>query len=462
MLLVLLTFTIGCIEKMALPDEINVDVDFSAGDTTYLAISPVWDESFGLQKPVELSIAQDGRIFIADSAAHSIVVLAQSGNTVEGFDGLSGLTTPEGTDLSPVDVDVDKKMNVFFTDGSQRIYRWNLIWNDFGVGSVAVSGIFYSSDQNVTLQVTNDSNDWIEVINSEEWEPLSFSWETTGTSTVDSLLAPHIFYDGAVDIHSYTDYYYLSDSSKFTGLSAAEGESDFLYALDGYHHRMIRIDFERTHLLKLATGDSVWVHRGVFGHTAVGSGSGAGTIDEPTGMDVDADGNIYYAQTGESFAVHKVQPISAGAWTIYPSVFQPGANEIMDLWDTTLTVNEESVDTFLTRFNTPYDVAADQNQYVYIANTGDREVQVYDASGQFFRKAGIEQVTVDTAMWIVSGSDSTLVDTFFVKETPGFLENPRAITVDNRGMIYVCDPSQSSIFRYQLSNQLDEDLQPLD
>jgi DNA-binding beta-propeller fold protein YncE len=225
---------------------------------------------------------------------------------------------------------------------------------------------------------------------------------------------------------------------------------------------MIRIDFERTHLIKLTTGESVWVHRGVFGHTAIGSGSGAGTIDDPTGMDVDSDGNIYFSQHGESFPIHKIRPVSANAWTIYPSVFQPGTNEIMDLWDTTLVINEASVDTFLTRFDTPYDVAVDQNQFVYVANTGSQEIQVYNTSGMFFLKAGVESMTIDTSYWVVSGNDSSLVDTFYVKESHGDLISPRAITVDNRGMIYVCDPAQSSIFRYQLSNQLDEDLQPLD
>ncbi len=62
----------GCIEKMALPNDINKAVDFTAGDTTYLAISPAWDASYGFVTPTELSIALDGRIFIADSAGHSI------------------------------------------------------------------------------------------------------------------------------------------------------------------------------------------------------------------------------------------------------------------------------------------------------------------------------------------------------------------------------------------------------
>ena len=60
----------GCIEKMELPSDVVTDgVEFSAGDTTYLLLSPVWDESYGFQTPIEISIAQDGHIFVADSAA---------------------------------------------------------------------------------------------------------------------------------------------------------------------------------------------------------------------------------------------------------------------------------------------------------------------------------------------------------------------------------------------------------
>jgi hypothetical protein len=80
----------------------------------------------------------------------------------------------------------------------------------------------------------------------------------------------------------------------------------------------------------------------------------------------------------------------------------------------------------------------------------------------FFLKAGVESMIIDTSYWVVSGNDSSLVDTFYVKESHEDLINPKAITVDNRGMIYVCDPAQGSIFRYQLSNQLDEDLEPID
>ena len=53
------------------------------------------------------------------------------------------------------------------------------------------------------------------------------------------------------------------------------------------------------------------------------------------------------------------------------------------------------------------------------------------------------------------------IDTFIVKELKGFITSPRAITVDKRGVIYICDTPSSRILRYRLSNQLDEDLQPI-
>ena len=48
-----------------------------------------------------------------------------------------------------------------------------------------------------------------------------------------------------------------------------------------------------------------------------------------------------------------------------------------------------------------------------------------------------------------------------MKELKGFITSPQAITVDKRGVIYICDTPSSRILRYRLSNQLDEDLQPI-
>jgi DNA-binding beta-propeller fold protein YncE len=163
------------------------------------------------------------------------------------------------------------------------------------------------------------------------------------------------------------------------------------------------------------------------------------------GIDVDYSGSIYYAQTGDFFSVHKIRPVTSGTYTTYPAVFQQGTNDIMDLF----------------RFSKPADVAVDNNQFVYVANTEEQEIQVFDSDGQFFLKAGVETFIIDTTMQVLQGSDTVVVDTFITVEEKGFLVEPVAVTVDDRGIVYICDTVTGRILRYRLSNQLDEDLQPI-
>lgn len=113
----LIILAAGCVDKMPLPAEINVPVEFSAGDTTYLRMNPIWDETYGLVAPVEVSVAPDGHIFVADSGANTIIVLKQDGSVLESFGGLKDLEDSAGQPLRPIDVDIDEKMNVFF-------HRW--------------------------------------------------------------------------------------------------------------------------------------------------------------------------------------------------------------------------------------------------------------------------------------------------------------------------------------------------
>ena len=79
-------FLCSCLDRFEIPENIQ-DSDsemFGAGDTTYLLIKPTWNSNQGIVKPVEISIAQDGRIFVADESQFSILVFDQSGNQPEG------------------------------------------------------------------------------------------------------------------------------------------------------------------------------------------------------------------------------------------------------------------------------------------------------------------------------------------------------------------------------------------
>jgi hypothetical protein len=425
----------ACVEKMQLPDSLDNDGEFSAGDTTFLLIHPIWDEKMGLQHPVEISVASNGYVFVADSGTKSIIAFNQSGEVLEGFEDLQNLN------ITPIDLDIDQKMNVFFTDGSQKIYIWNYYINTTGIDEMAVSGSFFNEAAgSVTIDAFNE--EWSQYLNDADWVLEYVNWGAP-QAVIDSLLAPHVFYDGALSIHSFNDIYYNSEESNFSGLSATQDKSNYIFALDHPHDRIIRIDLQRTHLIRLSNGEEIWTHRGVFAHTVTDQGTGAGTVDDPTGIDVDYNGNIYYSQTGEYFTVHKIRKVSGS--NNYPSVFDNGMNEIMDLY----------------RFSSPADVAVDNNQFVYVANTEAQEVQVFDSNGKFFLKAGVETFIVDTTMQVIHGLDTVVVDTFITIEEKGFLVEPSAITVDDRGIVYICDTITGRILRYRLSNQLDEDLQPI-
>jgi len=435
---------LGCIEKMTLPTAINSNTEFAAGDTTYLIVNPVWDETYGFVAPIEISIAPDGHIFIADSAANCIFVLDQSGNVLSGYDDLKDLDIIDDTVISPIDVDVDQKMNVYFIDGSNRIYRWNNYWNNVGVESFAAGAVFSNTETGDTTRLDYQDPQWFEVLNHPEWIMTSIEWSNEQTM-IDSILGPHVFFEGSWARNTFADLYYESENNSFSGIAATLDSDNYIYAQDYHHNRIIKILLERSQYIQLSNGELVWVHSGTFGQTVIAEGTGAGTVNLPLGIDVDYAGNLYYSQGGEFFAVHKVRPVVTGPYTVYQSVFQVGINEIMDLF----------------RFGSPADVAVDLNQNIYVANTEGQEIQVFNSNGQLFKKAGVEEVTVDTTMWVTHENVDIEVDTFIVKEMKGFLTSPQAVTVDKRGVIYICDTPTSRILRYRLSNKLDEDLQPL-
>jgi len=84
------------------------------------------------------------------------------------------------------------------------------------------------------------------------------------------------------------------------------------------------------------------------------------------------------------------------------------------------------------------DVALDENKNIYVVDNLNSDVTVFNSQGDYFKKAGY-------------GPDSLKI-----------MLEPCAVAVDKRGVLYVCDRGNSSIYRYQLSNSLDEDIKPED
>ena len=161
---------------------------------------------------------------------------------------------------------------------------------------------------------------------------------------------------------------------------------------------------------------------GVFGATIKGYGTGAGTVNEPLSIDVDYQGNLYYTQVGNYFPVHMIYPNLSGDFAVYTSGFQPETDDIMDpSW-----------------FTNAVDIALDDNKNIYVVDDVNSDVTVFNSYGDYFKKAGY-------------GQDSLKI-----------MSEPCAVAVDQRGVLYVCDRENSAIYRYQLSNNLDEDITPED
>ncbi len=422
----------SCMQQFSIPDTIEDKTSqtiFGAGDTTYLQLNPVWGYEYGISDPTEISIAQDGQIFIADSASNSIIVLDQNGNSSENVSGLNNLKDYSGESISPIDVDIDQKMNVFFIDGSQRIFIWNLYWNQTGIRKISVSASFKHIESGIEQVETLGTDDWLYLVNHSEWEIVDTVFSDS-PQLIDSLLAPHIFYDGADLINRYLDLFYNPQFSQFTGISSPSGEENLVYVSDNYgginnQFRVLEIKFQRSLVLELGDGQRVWAFNGVFGSTVKGYGTGAGTVHSPSSIEVDYEGNLYYTQSGDFFPVHKLIPNLSGDFAIYLSGFQPGVNDIMNA----------------SLFGNAVDIAVDQNRFVYVVDAVDSDIIVFDSYGNYFKEAGYLT------------QDSTDVP---------IMNKVSAVAVDDRGVVYVCDRGNGSIYRFVLSSSLDDDIIPKD
>ena len=94
------------------------------------------------------------------------------------------------------------------------------------------------------------------------------------------------------------------------------------------------------------------------------NGSGDGQFTLPTGIAIDAGGNVYVT---ESTTNHRIQKFdSSGTFITKWGSFGPGDGQ----------------------FSIPHDVAVDASGNVYVADTGNARIQKFDSNGAFLTKFG--------------------------------------------------------------------------
>ena len=478
----LLLIVTACLEQMPLPSlEESVRPDFNP-DTTYLPLSPSWGSAEGLITPVEVVVSHDRQVFVADVGTGDILVFNQAGARLDEID--STFATLEfdhlGTDFKPRDMDVDGRLNLLVIDGSDKIYRWNQYWNIHGIDSVVSEFLVKDTATGEQLWLdppSMESPEYLDFLEDLQYYQLSEDWEIDlvnsryekNAALADSLLRPHVFFDMDYWVNQIGDIYYRPDNTVFAAISGARLNDYIFYAADSMQNRILQAGLVRNGAIKLGDGEAYFTHLALFVRNVKEIGTGAGTVNRPTGMDVDNFGNLYYSQYGKQMYVHSVQP---SIQLSFPSRFELFIDDIMTPG----------------QYLQPTDVAVDARQMIYVANTNLQEILVFNGDGTFFKKAGIEKVTVDTTMWVqfqgqgtlldtslwvyfdsdsslvdtsifIPGVlDSALVDTFYYQEVKSQLLEPVSVAADERGVIYVCDPAQGSVLRFILSTSFDEEL----
>lgn len=461
----------ACLEKMPLDFIEETDLPEFNPDTTYLPLSPPFTD--GLLTPVEVVVSHARQVFVADAAARDILVFDQAGIRLDeagsvyetlDFDHL-------GAGFTPTDMDMDGRLNLLIINGSNKIYRWNQFWNIHGIDSVASEILVKNNTTGERVWVAPFQLETADIMQSPDWfVDLDSSRYETNIAIADSLLKPHVFFDMAMLINQQKDVYYHPDHTVFSAISGARLDDYYFYAADSMQNRILRATLVRNGAIKLGNGETYFTHFAMFVDNVNEIGTGAGTVNQPTGLDADIFGNLYYSQHGKQMYVHSVL---SSQDSNFPSRFELFVHDIMNPG----------------QYLRPTDVTVDARQMIYVANTDLQEILVFNGDGSFFKKAGIEKVTIDTTMWVpfeeegtyldtsiwvhpdtdstalvdttifIPGiMDSALVDTFYHQELKGQLLEPVSVAADERGVIYVCDPEQGGVFRFILSTSFDDEM----
>ena len=183
------------------------------------------------------------------------------------------------------------------------------------------------------------------------------------------------------------------------------------------------------------------------------SGTGDGQFASPAGLDLDADGNVYVADSGN----HRIQKFSSG-----------GA--FLAKWGTQGSGNGQ--------FRFPLDVTVDEDGFIYVADTDNYRVQKLSASGsfvtswgdsgsgtgQFRQPVGIDVDPVSGDVFVSDlfrrnvqrfNADGTFVEIFVPTGSgPGQTDGPWGLEFDPSGNLYLVDRGASRVEKFDNSGTL--------
>jgi uncharacterized protein (TIGR03663 family) len=156
-----------------------------------------------------------------------------------------------------------------------------------------------------------------------------------------------------------------------------------------------------------------------------------GNFNAPHDLAIDSTGNLYVADSNN----HRIVKLSPDG-------------EVLDTWDSNwwvglqtwkpgcLDTNDQPLALGDGQFCEPWGITVGPDGRVYVADTWNHRVQIFDRDGQFLTKFGV---------WGQSGSSVT--------SAPGEFYGPRDVVVDDQGNIYVSDTGNKRIQVYDSGYQ---------
>ena len=231
------------------------------------------------------------------------------------------------------------------------------------------------------------------------------------------------------------------------------GHENDLYVADSRNHRILHIGTDGTLL-------NEW---GSFGDQLTNSDAGIGFFNEPWGVAVGPDGSVYVTDTWN----HRVQKFSADGQPL----------KMWGQYGQPLPDDPSTQDSFWG----PRGIAVDAAGRVYIADTGNKRIVVFDADGNYiseFGGPGFDPGQFDEPVGVAVANDGTVyvTDTWnqriqaFMPSQDGTvflpslqwdvnawfgqsLDNKPFIAVDANGNVYITDPEGFRIIEFTGNGQ---------
>ena len=382
-------FLLNCEQdKIPLPVSNTDPVAFGANDTNYVELQPIWDHA-GFSNPQDIVMGPDGMIFVADEGNDRIVALSKSGEiqTQNGLNAIESIAHPRG-------VSIDSRLNLLIVNGSNSVYCWNQYLNMKSIDSVATEVLCYDAQKKDTVVCTFD--ELIEAYLNGGYVPtqLSLVFEK-GTSASDSVKSVYPIYTS-----KYND-------AQFNGVAAAPYGVSYFYVTESTNDNIELLVIYPNLAVKTLSGEVVYYFKAAYAANIASYGSGAGTVDNPQSIVTDDQGNVYFTQFGGNFLVQKLElPYYTSQYVLYQ-------HQIMDL----------------KRFIAPYDIALDDDNNIFVLDTGEKKVFKFGNSGA---KAG---------QLLDLGKKGLALTEF---------DDARGLMVENN-VVYVVESGMNRIRRFQYS-----------